>query len=73
MTDIIASPAVKEAVKIVMEQQNDSAKTQPKPSLRPQPTRRAQPSQSAHPYCERHNSRTKRKTMHAIASTLKAR
>lgn len=77
MTDIIASPAVKEAVKIVMEQQErlgknaaEAVSAAANASATDAP---AQPSQSAHPYCERHNSRTKRKTMHAIASTLKAR
>lgn len=77
MTDIIASPAVKEAVKIVMEQQErlgkNAAEAVSAAATPPQPMCRARPSQSAHPYCERHNSRTKRKTMHAIASTLKAR
>ena len=72
MTDIIASPAVK-VHEDGMEQQEQLSETAEAVSAGRNPTARAQPSQSAHPYCDRHNSRTKRKTMHAIASTLKAR
>lgn len=70
MTDIIASPAVKEAVKIVMEQQERLGKNSAEAVSAADMPGASQ--QSAHPYCERRNLRTKRKTMHAIASTSKA-
>lgn len=70
MTDIIASPAVKEAVKIVMEQQERLGKNAAEAvSAADLP---AHPTNPAHPCFVRRNSRTKRKIMPAIASMSKA-
>ena len=68
MTDIIASPAVKEAVKIVMEQQERLGKNAAEAVSAADLPGASQPIRAS----VRRNSRTKRKIMPAIASMSKA-